>query len=224
MTIAVMPCLATRSNNKHSKTMNTLHVSLTFAQFADSELDDFVAGIIENMTGNTSFTTPTVSMAALGTGKTNFQNGMADTAQGGTAATAAKNAARETLLGLLRQEAIYVQGACNNDLAVLLSSGFSAASTNHAQSPLETPSILKILNEASTQLVLRVTPITNAKAYEIRYSTTPGAWQPGGISTQARHIIVEGLTPGTVYTISVRAIGGSTGHSDWSDSVSHMCM
>ena len=117
-----------------------------------------------------------------------------------------------------------MQGTADNDLTVLLSSGFLAASTNRTQSPLETPSIVKILNEASTQLVLRVTPITNARAYEIRYYTTPGAWQSGGISTQARHIVVESLTPGTTYTLSVRAVGGSTGHSDWSDPVSHMCM
>lgn len=204
--------------------MSTYHVSLTFAQLPDSELDEFAAGVIENMTGNASYTTPAVSMAALGTGRTDVVNAMADMAQGGTAATAAKNAAREVLLGLLRQEANYVQGIASEDLTVLLSSGFLAASTNRAQSPLETPSIVKILNEASTQLVLRVTPITNARTYEIRHYTTPGVWQSGGISTQARHIIVEGLTPGTTYTLSVRGIGGSTGHSDWSDPVSHMCM
>ena len=204
--------------------MAQYHVSLTFTQLPDSELDEFATAVIDNLTGNPAYATPVVSMAALGTSRTAFQTAMADTAQGGTAATAAKNAARETLVGLLRQEANYVQGAADNDLTVLLSSGFLAASTNRTQSPLETPSIVKILNEASSQLVLRVTPITNARAYETRYYTTPGAWQSGGISTQARHIIVEGLTPGTTYTMSVRAIGGSTGHSDWSDPVSHMCM
>ena len=35
---------------------------------------------------------------------------------------------------------------------------------------------------------------------------------------------VNGLTPGTNYTFQVRAIGGSTGYSDWSDPVSHMSM
>ena len=149
---------------------------------------------------------------------------MAAQAQGGTAATAAKNAAREVLIGLLRQLANYVQGACDNDLTKLLSSGFHAASTNRSQSPLDTPSIIKILNEMSTQLVLRVTPVNNAKSYEIRYSVTAGQWQSGGIDTQARRMVVAGLTPGTNYTFSVRAIGGSTGQSDWSDPVSHMCL
>ena len=224
MTTVAMPCGARRLNQQHSKIMSTIHVSLAFTQLPDAELDEFAAGVITNLTGNASFPTPAISLAALGTARTNFVNAMAAMAQGGTAATAAKNAARETLVGLLRQVALYVQGAADNDLTVLLSSGFAAASTNRTPSPLETPSIVKILNEASTQLVLRVTPITNAKAYETRYSTTPGQWQSGGISTQARRIVIEGLTPGTTYTFSVRAVGGSTGFSDWSDPVSHMCM
>jgi hypothetical protein len=32
------------------------------------------------------------------------------------------------------------------------------------------------------------------------------------------------LTPGQNYSVQARAIGGSTGHSDWSDPVSHMVM
>ena len=204
--------------------MSNLHVSLGFAKLPDTELDQFAHDIIDGLTGNTAFPTPVPSLASLGTANTNFITALAATAQGGPQATAAKDAARETLLGLLRQEANYVQGAAGNILATILSSGFEVVSTDRTSVPLETPSIQKILNEVSTQLVLRVTPITNAKAYETRYYTTPGVWQAGGISTQARRIIVEGLTPGTTYTMSVRAIGGSTGHSDWSDPVSHMCM
>lgn len=110
--------------------MATYHVSLEFGRLSDPELDEFTGAVIDNMTGNTDYPTPAVSMAALGTARTNFQNAMAAQAQGGTAATAAKNTARDTLVELLRQEANYVQGACGNDLTVLLSSGFHAASTN----------------------------------------------------------------------------------------------
>ena len=38
----------------------------------------------------------------------------------------------------------------------------------------------------------------------------------------SRRIRLTNFTPGTVYTIQVRAIGGFTGYSDWSDPVSHM--
>jgi hypothetical protein len=40
----------------------------------------------------------------------------------------------------------------------------------------------------------------------------------------SQHIIFNALTAGTTYTIQVRALGGLTGESDWSDPVSHMAM
>jgi chitodextrinase len=64
--------------------------------------------------------------------------------------------------------------------------------------------------------------VPNARAYEVRHYTTPNTFQPGGTFTQARRIVVDALTPGTTYTFQVRAIGGSTGYSDWSDPISHM--
>jgi hypothetical protein len=41
---------------------------------------------------------------------------------------------------------------------------------------------------------------------------------------KARRLVLENLTPGTVHAIQVRAVGGSTGYSYWSDPVSHMAM
>ncbi len=34
---------------------------------------------------------------------------------------------------------------------------------------------------------------------------------------------IAGLAPGTAYVFQARAIGGSTGYSDWSNAVSRMC-
>jgi hypothetical protein len=39
----------------------------------------------------------------------------------------------------------------------------------------------------------------------------------------AIRVVIPGLTPGVVYTLQGQAVGGSTGFSDWSDPVSHMC-
>ena len=41
-------------------------------------------------------------------------------------------------------------------------------------------------------------------------------------AVKARRLVLENLTPGAVYAIQMRAVGGSTGHSCWSDPVSHM--
>ena len=45
-----------------------------------------------------------------------------------------------------------------------------------------------------------------------------------GLYTDSRMIAINGLSAGTLYKFEVRAIGGSTGYSDWSDSVEHMSM
>jgi hypothetical protein len=61
-----------------------------------------------------------------------------------------------------------VEDNCKNDPAVLLSSGFRAASRNRASSPLGNPSILSVDFGNNTELVLKVTPVSRAKSYEVR--------------------------------------------------------
>ena len=51
-----------------------------------------------------------------------------------------------------------------------------------------------------------------------------GGFVPAGTFTQARRMVLTGLNPGQSYTVQIRAVGGSTGYSDWSDPVSHMAM
>ena len=97
-------------------------------------------------------------------------------------------------------------------------------STNRASAPLDTPVITQILNNGTTKLLLRLNSILNAKSYQVQIATAAnGPWQEAGIYTQARRIVLLGLTPGTIYFVRVRAIGGSTGYSEWSVPVSLMC-
>ncbi len=87
---------------------------------------------------------------------------------------------------------------------------------------MPTPNILALENELRTQLVLRLSPIANPCCYEVQTRVGTGAWPAAGSFTAARKIILTHLTPGTVYTVQARAIGGSTGYSDWSDPSSHI--
>jgi hypothetical protein len=52
------------------------------------------------------------------------------------------------------------------------------------------------------------------KSYEVQ-TKNGGGWTPTGIFTQARRITLPGLTPGQVYSVQSRAIGGAIGYSDW---------
>ena len=69
---------------------------------------------------------------------------------------------------------------------------------------------------------MRLTPVDNTYGYEVQRLKAPGQWETIKLSTAGRKIVLTGLTTGTVYTLRVRAIGGSTGFSDWSDPQSHI--
>ena len=209
--------------------MSQLRVQLGFTNSPDHSLEELTLSVLGNLYGNPVYPKPPVPEVTLQTALDSFTAAIAAQAQGGTAATANKNNMRDALIALLRQLASYVQMSCGNNLANLLSGGFEAMSNNRAQTPLDKPSIREITHGNSGQLRTRVGPISNAKSYELRFALiTPGAplgpWQNGGLHTDSRSMPIGDLTPGSSYQIEARAIGGSTGYSDWSDPSSHMCM
>jgi hypothetical protein len=199
-------------------------ISLGFAKLSDTELDNFAQAVIDSMTGNATYPSPPVTMAAMQTAKDDFTSKIAAAQTGGPPDTAAKQNSRQALEGMLRQLASYVQIMCANDLALLLGSGFQAQNVNNAQVPLSQPVGLRLKHGSSGQLIARVDPVKNTSMYEGRIKGDDGVWSAGVYTGDSQHIIFNGLTPGKTYTVQVRALGGSTGQSDWSDPSSHMVM
>ena len=218
--------------------MALLRVLLGFANASDHELEETAGHVIASLYANPNiYPTIPIPVDNVQLALANFTDAIAAQAQGGTAATAAKDEAGQKLIGLLRQLALYVQTTIQNNpaygLAELLLSGFDAASTSRAQSPLATPAIKGIDNTGSGQLTLRVTPVSNARLYEAQSQTAPnpatgagtlGDWVSGGMFQSTRGMAVTGLIPGGTYNFRVRAVGGSTGYSQWSDPVGHMSL
>ena len=201
-----------------------IKVSLAFARVSDSELDNFAHGVISGLTGNPDYPTPPVTLANLQTAVNDFTAKVAAAQVGGPAETAAKNQARDVLEGMLRQLAQYVQLMCGNDQVKLLSSGFRVQGSAGPSAPLEQPQGLLLKNGGSGRLVASVNPVRNAKTYEARAKLADGDWLPSVFDGDSQHITFTGLTRGKDYTVQVRAIGGSTGQSDWSDPSTHMAM
>ena len=186
------------------------------------------ATIITGLTQNPAFSSPPVDLKTVQAAVDDLNAAIVAQAHGGPAATAEKYHKQEALIALLRRLRHYVEDHCGNDLSVLLSSGFQAAATTRTRSPLANSSILNVGLGNSTELVLKVTPIAHAKCYEVQSAAvcagnTPAPWQTAGMFTNSRSMTIDGLTPGTTYTFQVRAIGGSTRYSDWSNPVSRMC-
>jgi hypothetical protein len=199
-------------------------VSLGFARLSDTELDNFAQAVIDGMTGNTTYPSPPITMVNLKAATDDFTAKIGAAKSGGAGDTAAKNDSRQALIGLLRPLASYVQMTCNDDQAKLLSSGFQTQSAKGASAPLDRPVGLRITNGSAGQLVGRVDKVKNASIYEGRVKADTGDWLPSVFTGDSQHIVFAGLTPGKVYTMQVRALGGSTGQSDWSDPSTHMSM
>ena len=197
-------------------------------QSADQLITTAIA-IIAGLTDNPSFPAPTVDLKTVQAAADELNAALAAQAHGGRTATAEKNNKQEALITLLRKLKHYVEDNCRSDPAVLLSSGFQPASSTRNYSPLANPVIFSIDFGLSGELALKITPIPRAKCYEVRFAkgdinNNIGAWQPADLFTSTKSITIEDLIPGMTYVFQVRAIGGSTGYSDWSNPVSRMCV
>ena len=126
------------------------------------------------------------------------------------------------VLQKLRLLAAYVQLASGGDEGKALSSGFFLASRNTAQLELAVPTILAITNVASTKLGLKIKPVRNARVYEVWLRTQDRDWWLAQTFPNTRGMVLENLVPGTLYEIRMRAVGGLTGYSQFTDPYQHM--
>jgi hypothetical protein len=204
-----------------------IQVSLAFASLPDMELDNFTGNVLTKLTGNPKFPAlPTdATLAMLDAALETFTDDVDDAEGGGKLATETKKLARQELLKILRKIAGYVQ-ITSGTREDVLSAGFDTRSTNRARVPLDKPEAVMVKNGVTAQLIAALNhPVKNTSMYEGRASSDGGqTWMTSVFTGDSRHIIFNGLTPGQTYTIQVRAMGGSTGHSDWSDPVSHMSL
>ena len=186
----------------------------------------FTDSVISKMTGNAEYPTPVPTLASVQTSLTAFQDALAEAKDGGPSKTVAKNAAREVLVTKLRSLALYVQQACGDDLAVLLSSGYEATKSPTPAGVLPAPQQVTLTQGAlSGTLDLRGRPVTNAGAYEAQKTATidnPNSWESVDQVTAAR-MQLDGLTPGKTYWARLRAIG-SAGPGAWSEPASAIAL
>jgi hypothetical protein len=199
------------------------HILLTFCNFSDSDLDQFVEKVLGMMNTNVNFPVPDPALADIQTALKAFTDAASVKGETGKKGTKARDAAREALLTLMRALAVYVTKESKNNPTVMLSSGFDITSASHTQTQLATPVINSVTNGVSGTLLLHAQPQANVKSVLTQYRETgTTTWLNGPVCTQMRNIPIPGLTPGKTYDCRIQYVGGLTGYSDWSDVVSHM--
>ena len=215
--------------------MANLRVSYAFASLPQGEIDNFTKGVSEKIytepaykasAGPPPLPDPPVAKVDLDASNDAVTQAIAKSKAGGPADTAAKNTILQNHIGLLRSLAAFVQTRHGNDLALLLRSGFQAASTERTALVLTKPDGLTVINGNAGQLIAAVNKVKGCNMYEGH--ATPeggGAPLPSVFTGDSQHIIFDGLTPGVVYKIEIRCLGGADpGYTDWSDPTTHRAM
>ena len=107
----------------------SMHIRIADRLTAQSaeQLIATAATIITGLTGNPAFPSPPVDLKAVQSAADDLSSAIVAQAHGGTAATAEKYQKKNALIALLRELRHYVEDHCQNDVAVVLTSGFQPA-------------------------------------------------------------------------------------------------
>ena len=180
------------------------------------------------MRGNTAFPNPPVDMAAFMTAITTFAASAVVALDGSKQAIAIMKKQHEGLVKMAELLGHYVEATCNNDPMTFTSSGFAIRSTTRVPpQPLAQPTILRVDQGKTGELLLILIAVLKARIYDIRYAAAgtggaaPTTFASITIASANKAVPVNNLTPGTTYVFQVRAFG-KLGYTDWSQPVQRM--
>lgn len=211
--------------------MSTIKPMEGYSRMTDDEIVYRGTAVVTGLTDNPNFTNVPVDLKTLNSSIERLHALIAEALDGSKKIIAQKNNEREAVIGMLRLLGRYVEVICRNDLAMFQSSGFQPAPPRQLSppQPLPTPGVAWLDHgSVSGQLLVKLKGHRNANSYEIRYGQTtngavPETWTTIPIATVKAAIPIDGLTPGAIYAVQVRAFG-KLGYTNWCDSATLMCM
>jgi hypothetical protein len=132
-----------------------------------------------------------------------------------------RDEARVTLLLMVRNLASYVQGNCQNTLAILIGSGFHAVKSKSPKTRPTTPTNVRLgLGALSGSLVLRFKKDRNVRNCSVQTATSAaGPYTDQPLTTKST-VTISGLPVMATTWVRVCA-NGAGGSSEWSSPISH---
>ena len=201
--------------------------SLKLASITDDELDGYVQDKIDALTGNVNFPTTDPKVTDVQTALDDYRKKLSAAADGDKAATLAKNASRKTLEEQTTLLALDVAKQSKGDLVMFATSHFDARQHRGKTPPLDVPQNFRLIfTKYENQLKAVCNKVNNATSYEFRLTLDPTKpvtdWEEVITTTSSRVEFTE-LQGGKRYYGKVRAIGGRSKISDWSDQADKIC-
>ena len=200
-----------------SITLKSIRVSYAFSRLAARRLPEFARNVVVLMTGNPDFPTPVPALTVITTQTDALDDLVQKASNGDRIQIAARNEARATLLQSLRDLAAYVQGKCQNNLAILLGSGFAPV---RPRSPVTLPStpLSPRLSQGpqSGSLIFQYQKEKTVRNCSIQTaSNASGPWTDYGLTTKSK-VTLDNLPTMAVTWARARA-NGAAGSSEWTE-------
>lgn len=204
-------------------------VNSGFTRFSDERLVVLTQTVLEAMERNSNFINPEPDLEKVGYALESYVEKLAKARRRGSPYdTAIKNEARVELERILAELAFYVNKVSQNNLPVLLSSGFEVSRyRNSVLLPDIVRNLLLVDGNKKGQMRLSFEKQESARLYEYRYTKEKDAegapiWnKESEVTTSSMNNLIDSVVSGSVYYISVRAIN-TKGTGEWSEPVSWM--
>jgi hypothetical protein len=174
--------------------------------------------IIIAMTANPNFTTPFPALAEIVAALDDLEAKIAAAAGRDKTAIAVRNTAWGTAKSLIRQLANYVQMHCQNDLGILLSSGFTTTKIPTPVGALPAPQNPRITRTDMTgQVLFRFDRVYGADGgYLVQIATDPAGPYVDYVTSSKSRVLINDRTPLTTVWARARATGAA-GVGPWSE-------
>ena len=180
--------------------------SLYLSGMKDSVLLDYAQRRVTDVTANVAFTTVFPKTATVKLSVEDFANALQAFRPGDKATTKAKNIARAELEVMLTDYAGGCAAIAGTDAALFLTTGFSIKRAATPTTSINTPASFEVMPGSSGTLLIKRFAVPRGRAYDLYVGTSPDTMKYH--STQSgRRLFIADLVPGTLYYISMRAVG-----------------
>jgi hypothetical protein len=182
----------------------------------------FGANVLVKMNANPHFPVTNPTKAQVQAIQDEFNDAILAAIDGTKAQIAIRDAKEIKWDTMMVNYAMNITDLCKGDVEKLLTTGFDLSKDRTPAGIPEAPEALRVNNQnLSGALSVQWPLVAGARTYVVSWSAPGGNFDSEMVALKGK-VVVEGLTPGVVYSFRTRAIG-SAGQSPWSGTTTGMC-